>query len=89
MTLSFFEQPQVIQSASLERPKDGVQSAELDQRRIDDRKSLEAAVSEGWPVPQSSDELPMRGRSGRLGPGRKPGCGEGPTKFSRDGDPRR
>src|SRR5688572_16806695 len=32
--------------------------------------------------------LPMRDHSGRTGPGRKPGCGEGPTRLSRDGGPR-
>jgi hypothetical protein len=52
MTLSYFQQPQVIRSSSPAQPK--TKSEELDQRHLDDRKSLEAAVSEGWPVPHSS-----------------------------------
>jgi hypothetical protein len=54
MTLSIFQQPQVTRSDSPEEPTCGAKSKELDQQRIDDRKSLEAAISEGWPVPQSS-----------------------------------
>jgi hypothetical protein len=33
--------------------KRGGEPSELHQRRLDDRKALEAAVSEGWPVPRS------------------------------------
>jgi hypothetical protein len=57
MTLRYFQQPQVIQSACLDRPKDGARLAELDQLRLDDRISLEAAVSEGWPTPQPRARL--------------------------------
>lgn len=46
-----------------ERPKAGAEAKELDQRRIDDRKALDAAVSEGWSVPRSS--APARARSER------------------------
>jgi hypothetical protein len=52
MTSSHFQQPQVFRSRSPEQTKSDLGSAELDQRRVDDRKSLEAAVSEGWPVPR-------------------------------------
>jgi hypothetical protein len=52
MTLSYFQQPQAIRSGSPAQPKAGARLEELDHRRDDDRKSLEAAVSEGWPVPQ-------------------------------------
>lgn len=53
MTSGYFQQPQVFRPGSPEQTKSGLSSAELDQRRVDDRKSLEAAVSEGWPTPQS------------------------------------
>jgi hypothetical protein len=32
----------------LQQPPDRAKSAELEQRRLDDRRSLDAAVSEGW-----------------------------------------
>ena len=54
MTLSYFQQPQAIRSSSPAQPMGGARLKELDQRRADDRRSLEAAVSEGWPVPQPS-----------------------------------
>jgi hypothetical protein len=54
MTLTYFQQPQVIGPVSPEQPKGGANLKDVDQRRVDDRKSLEAAVSEGWPVPQPS-----------------------------------
>jgi hypothetical protein len=47
MTSGYFQQPQVFPPGSPEQTKSGLSSAELDQRRVDDRKSLEAAVSEG------------------------------------------
>lgn len=52
MTSGYFQQPQVSGPVSPEQTKSGLSSAELDQRRVDDRQSLEAAVSEGWPTPQ-------------------------------------
>jgi hypothetical protein len=54
MTLSFFQQPQVTRSGSPEQPECDAKSKELDQWHIDDRKFLEAAISEGWPVPRRS-----------------------------------
>jgi hypothetical protein len=47
MTSGYFQQPQVFRPGAPEQTKSGLSSAELDQRRVDDRKSLEAAVSEG------------------------------------------
>jgi hypothetical protein len=52
MTSDYFQQPRALRSGSPEQTKTGFSSAELDQRCIDDRKSLDAAISEGWPVLQ-------------------------------------
>jgi hypothetical protein len=57
MTLTHFQQPQAIRSSSPSQAKGDDTSAELDQRRVDDRKSLETAVSEGWPIPQPSARI--------------------------------
>ena len=42
-----------VARSDCQEPEDGAKARELDQRRLDDRKALEAAVSEGWPVPRS------------------------------------
>jgi hypothetical protein len=69
MTLSYFQQPQVIRSSSPAQLKGGASSKEPDQRRIDDRKALDAAVSEGWPAPHHGNPVTdlMRQRSHRSG----------------------
>jgi len=52
MTSGHFQQPQAFRSGRPEQTKIDLSSAELDQRRADDRKSLDAAISEGWPALQ-------------------------------------
>jgi len=57
MPLRSFQRPQATQSSFPEQPKYGAKSMEPAHWRIDDQKSLEAAVSEGWPVPPSNAPL--------------------------------
>jgi hypothetical protein len=57
MTSTNHPQSQASRSPAPAQPKPGATPEELDQRRNDDRKSLDAAVSEGWPVPQASSPV--------------------------------
>jgi hypothetical protein len=56
--LNYFQPPRVFRSSSPSQPKDTVMadgmgpagSGPLDQGYVDEQRSLEAAVSEGWPI---------------------------------------
>jgi hypothetical protein len=50
---SHVQQPEIMRSGSPEQPKGGVGSEKSHRWRAEDRKALDAAVSEGWPVPQT------------------------------------
>jgi hypothetical protein len=74
--LNYFQPPRVFRSSSPSQPKDTVMadgmgpagSGPLDQGYVDEQRSLEAAVSEGWPSRHTAPEARISGRSNRTGP---------------------
>lgn len=58
MIVKHFQQPRVFRSSPSARPKDTVTrdvmepagSGQSDQAHVDEQRSLDAAVSEGWPI---------------------------------------